>query len=414
MITDSNELVSICKRQMNEMGYAPRYKERIFSKLDVLLSWVLKENLCDYSPGVGKRCIDTELGSGYQQRRLSYEESLLPIAINKINALQKTGSIVPIKEKKRHSFPEEYLSLVDSYRTMMQIERCNKRASVERKIPIIARFLRFISDNGIPLEDVKRKDILAFMALKDCSDRYRYDAGNIIRDFIGYISDIDYCSDEVLRQVPHFTYRYTRSLPTVYTHQEIRQLLSSFDRASGIGKRDYLVTLLAAVYGWRAADIANLEFSAIHWDENIIEFNQQKSGNHVCFPLLPEVGNAIIDYLRNGRPKTEQKCIIVSHVTSYKGAAMDVSNMHSIITIHMKKAGIKGWEKRRHGPHSLRHSIASNMLIDDVSLPIIQQVLGHKNPETTQIYLSMDIQSLRKCTSPVPGFKNHPIYGGAE
>ena len=57
MITESNELVSICKRQMNEMGYAPRYKERIFSKLDVFLSWVLKENLCDYSPGVGKRCI---------------------------------------------------------------------------------------------------------------------------------------------------------------------------------------------------------------------------------------------------------------------------------------------------------------------------------------------------------------------
>ena len=57
MITESNELVSICKRQMNAMGYAPAYKVRIFSKLDVFLSWVLKENLCDYSPGVGKRCI---------------------------------------------------------------------------------------------------------------------------------------------------------------------------------------------------------------------------------------------------------------------------------------------------------------------------------------------------------------------
>jgi len=414
MITDSNELVSICKKQMNEMGYAHQYNERIFSKLDALIAWLQKEKLCDYSPGLGKRFIDAELGSGYQQRRLSYEESLLPIAINKINALQKTGSIVPVKEKKVHSLPEEYSSLVESYKTMLRIDRCNKQVTIEKKVLTIGRLLRFITENAISLEDIKRKDILAFMESKGFTDQYRYDASNIIRDFIGYASDIGICSSDGLKQIPHFTYRFVKPLPTVYTHEEIRKLLASFDRASGIGKRDYLMTMLAAVYGWRATDIVNLEFSSIHWDENIIEFNQQKSGNHVCYPLLPEVGNAIIDYLKNGRPKTEQKYIFVSHITSYKGAAMEASNMHAIVSAHMKKAGIKDWKNKRHGPHSLRHSIASNMLGDDVSLPIIQQVLGHKDPGTTQIYLSMDIESLRKCTSPVPGFRNHPVYGGAE
>lgn len=414
MITDSNELVSICKKQMNEMGHAAVYKARIFSKLDALLTWIQKDRVWDYSPELGKRFIEAELGSGYQQRRLTYEEGLLLIAVNKISTLQKTGSIVPVKEKKVHSLPEEYSSLVEGYKMMLRIDRCNKQSTIERKVLTVGRLLRFITENAIPLEEIKRKDILAFMESRDCTDRYRYDASNILRDFIGYASDIGFCSSNVLKQIPHFTYRFSKPLPTVYTHEEIRQLLATFDRASGIGKRDYLMTLVAAVYGWRSADIVNLEFSSIHWDENIIEFNQQKSGNHVCYPLLPEVGNAIIDYLKNGRPKTEQKCIFVSHVTSYKGLAMDASNMHSIISAHMKKAGIKDWKNKRHGPHSLRHSIASNMLGDDVSLPIIQQILGHKDPGTTQIYLSMDIEGLRKCTSPVPGFKNHPVYGGAE
>lgn len=413
MITDSKELISISKKQMGEMGYALQYKERIFAKLDRLMVWVQEENLRDYGPEVGKKFLDGELGIGYKQRRLSYEESLLMIAINKIDALQKTGSIVPIKEKKGHGFPEEYSYLVDGYRNMMQMERYNKRATLEKKELVLGGFLQFIHGKGVSLQDMKSEDIFAFMAFKSCSDRYRYNSSNIIRDFVGYASEMGFCSSDVLKQIPHFTSRVVKQLPTVYTHDEVSQLLASFDRASGIGKRNYLMTLLAAVYGWRAADILTLELSSIDWEKNVIEFNQQKSGNHVCYPLLPEVGNAIIDYLKNGRPKTGQKCIIVSHVTSYKGEAMSIANLHSTITRHMKKAGIKNWEGRRHGPHSLRHSIATNMLGADISLPVIQQVLGHKDPGTTQIYLSVDIAGLRECTFPVPGFKDHPVYGGA-
>lgn len=414
MITDSKELVFICKKKMGEMGYAHQYKERIIAKLDRLIVWVQKEKLWDYAPGIGKKFLASELGVDYKQRKLSYEECLLMIAINKIDALQKTGSIVPLKKKKRHGFPEEYMFLVDEYRNMMQTERCNKQATLRRKDIVLGDFLQFINDKGKSLQDIKSEDIVAFMAIKDGSDRYRYDSSNIIRDFVEFASKMEFCDSDVPKQIPHFTSRVVRKLPTVYTHDEVRLLLASFDRASAIGKRDYLMTLLAAVYGWRAADILTLELASIDWERNVIEFNQQKSGNHVCYPLLPEVGNAIIDYLRNGRPKTEQKCIIVSHVTSYKGEAMSVANLHATITMHMKKAGIKNWEGRRHGPHSLRHSIATNMLGADVPLPIIQQVLGHKAPETTQIYLSVDINGLRKCTFSVPEFKNHQVYGGAE
>lgn len=414
MITDSNELVSICKKKMEEMGYAPHYKERIFSKLDRLIVWIQKENLWDYAPEIGKKFLASELGVEYKQRKLSYEDCLLMIAINKIDVLQKTGSIAPLKKKTRHAFPEEYLYLVDKYRDMMQTERSNKQATIERKNIVLRDFLQFIHDKGKSLQNIKSEDIFAFMAIKDGSDRYRYDSSNIIRNFIEYASKIEFCDSNISKQIPHFTSRVVRKLPTVFAHDEVKQLLASFDRASAIGKRDYLMTLLVAVYGWRAADILTLELSSIDWGKNVIEFNQQKSGNYVSYPLLPEVGNAIIDYLRNGRPKTEQKCIIVSHVTNYKGETMSTANLHSIITTHMKKAGIKNWEGRRHGPHSLRHSIATNMLGSDVPLPVIQQILGHQDPETTQIYLSVDINGLRKCTFPVPEFENHLVYGGVE
>ena len=75
----------------------------------------------------------------------------------------------------------------------------------------------------------------------------------------------------------------------------------------------------------------------------------------------------------------------------------------------MKKAAITGWKEKKHGAHSLRHSLASNLLKKNVSLPVISTVLGHQTTETTKIYLKVDTEKLRMCTLKMPTMSS-PFY----
>jgi integrase len=194
-------------------------------------------------------------------------------------------------------------------------------------------------------------------------------------------------------------------LPTTYTEEEIRILLESVERASCIGKRDYLILLLASEYGWRSSDIVNFCFNQIDWDKNAITFNQQKTGVPVTYPLLSSTGNAIIDYLKHGRPNTNAPQIIVAHESSRKGKKLSEETIHSIVTKYMKKANISNWRHKRHGPHSLRHSLAANLLKKNISIPVISTVLGHQTIESTKVYISVDNTRLKLCALPIPALK---------
>jgi integrase len=183
------------------------------------------------------------------------------------------------------------------------------------------------------------------------------------------------------------------------------------ERSSATGKRDYLVLLLAAEYGWRSGDIVNFKFSQINWDKNVISFSQHKTDIPVEYPLLSSVGNAIIDYLKHGCPSTDVEKIIVSAESSKKGHPISSATVHSIVTKYMAKADIKNWKNKKHGAHSLRHSLATNMLKKNVSMPIISSVLGHQNTETAKIYLKIDMEKLHQCPLTMPVMYS-PHYKG--
>jgi integrase len=221
--------------------------------------------------------------------------------------------------------------------------------------------------------------------------RHAYDSGATTRDFT-------YCilPDNYIKQ---------RKLPTTYKEDEIKRVINAVERASSIGKRDYLVLLLASEFGWRSSDIVNFCFDQIDWDNNTISVDQHKTGVYEVYPLLSSVGNAVIDYLKSGRPKTDVNEIIVSGECSKRGKKLNVSTIHSIVTKYMAKANINNWREKKHGAHSLRHSLASNLLKKNISIPVISSVLGHQTTESTKTYLSIDDLRLKQCALPVPFLK---------
>lgn len=230
----------------------------------------------------------------------------------------------------------------------------------------------------------------------------RHNCGSALRIFLRYAYDNGLTKKDCSIFVLADNYKKHCRIPTTYEQSEISSMIASVERSSAIGKRDYLILLLAAEYGWRTKDIISFRFNQIDWDKNIIHFNQSKTGILVEYPLLSSVGNAIIDYLKHGRPKTNAEEIIVAADTAKKGQPLSPPTVHSIVSKYMRKANIKNWKSKKHGAHSLRHSLATNMLKNNVSIPVISTVMGHQSTETTKVYLSVDVEKLRQCPLPMP------------
>lgn len=192
----------------------------------------------------------------------------------------------------------------------------------------------------------------------------------------------------------------TDELPDVYNVEEIRQIVTSVERTSPFGIRNYAMLLLAVYYGIRASDIAGLRLEHIHWRDNQIEFIQAKTGKRITLPLRAEVGNALLDYIKNvRRNQSDNTTVFQSLIAPFN----PVTNkcVSSTISIIISKSGIN-LNKRKHGPHSLRSSIASNLLKNNEEYHVISEALGHVYTPTTKKYLRIDITSLLKCALDVP------------
>lgn len=191
----------------------------------------------------------------------------------------------------------------------------------------------------------------------------------------------------------------TPKIPTVYTREEVEAMLLSIDRVHPQGKRDYAMVLLAARYGLRISDINGLRFNNLDWERNQISVTQQKTGKRVNLPLSEEVGNAIIEYLRYGRPSVDLPFVFITAHAPYK--ELSGSTLGKNMMDWMRAAGINS-AGRKHGPHALRHSLATNLLKSRETLPVISGILGHSSTESTMLYLRVDMNLLRQCALDVP------------
>ncbi len=206
--------------------------------------------------------------------------------------------------------------------------------------------------------------------------------------------------------------RKREKLPSYFSAEEVMRIEQTGSRSNRSGKRNYAMQLLASRLGLRASDIAGLQFSDIDWDKNVITLTMKKTKKVIELPLLADVGNAIIDYLRHGRHEFPLQSVFLSTKAPYVAATkhMVCSAINDIIL----RSGVDTSGKH-HGPHSLRHSLASAMLNGGTMMPVISESLGHRSTETTLTYLKIDILSLLKCALPVPAVSDgfYKQRGGA-
>lgn len=181
-----------------------------------------------------------------------------------------------------------------------------------------------------------------------------------------------------------------------FTGDELESLLEHPDRMTAIGKRDYAMMVLAAQSGLRACDVVRLEFGSIDWRTREIRLVQHKTGEPMSLPLQAESGNAIADYILNGRPDSALPNVFLCHTGVIR--PLDARSASGVVSKHMKLAEIPA---KRRAFHALRRTFGTRLLQNEVSFELIQQLLGHRNMDSMKLYLSIDEQGLKQCALPL-------------
>jgi len=271
-------------------------------------------------------------------------------------------------------------------------------ATIESNTQKVQLLIKFLVTQGVTsLSDITIRHIENYLrTLENKAVKYVGTFLYVFRNFFSFLYERGYIVDDLTPMLPKVRTPRNASIPYVWSKDDIKKLLSAIDRDDPKGKRDYAILLIAIRLGLRIGDIRNLKKSSIDWNRKTINLKMLKTGQPIELPLLKDIGWAIIDYLQNGRPATNSECLFVRHRAPFN-AFGGRNSFNKELHRYILKAGLNMPGDQWHGMHSLRSTLAGNMLEIKSPLPIISEALGHQSVNTTSIYLKIDIEGLRKC-----------------
>jgi site-specific recombinase XerD len=257
-------------------------------------------------------------------------------------------------------------------------------------------FLDFLGERkATTLDQVTAADLSAFV-----SSRHHLKPKTLsrilsdVRSFLRFLTLRGILPNDLSGELPKVCVPHDASIPSVWESELVAKLLEAIDRSAAKGKRDYAMLLLAARLGLRVGDIRTLTLDHLHWEDSTLEIRQSKTGTPLILPLTEEVGAALIDYLKTGRPKTSHREVFLKLNPPFE--PFGGNNLYHIITYWRRVAGITfRCPRQPRGLHSLRHTLATRLLEEETPLPTIAAILGHTRLESTRLYAKADVDALR-------------------
>ena len=189
-------------------------------------------------------------------------------------------------------------------------------------------------------------------------------------------------------------------IPRAFTREQVDAMLcaAGTDR-SPLGLRDHAILLLLATYGLRAGEVARLRLEDIDWRGERIRVRQSKTGAESHVPLVRPVGEALLKYLRKGRPATDAREVFICSRAPYSPFRRG-SSLYAVVGRRLGQAGIE--VQGRHGSHAFRFARAGSLLDAEVPLKTIGDLLGHRSATSTEVYLRLVTDDLRAISLDLP------------
>lgn len=354
---------------------------RILKKIE---PYMAAHGIDAYTPEVGRQYFEdylaeNELGASRRKAMLT--------AIRRINNFYSGIEYTIQQECKEELLPDGYEHVLNMFAAQCA-EAGNKAITLKSK----RHFLRCFLGDCISLGCLDIHSLNPSYVARACLMVGNKDGWAIIRDFLKFLSTSGIIENDFSTLVPR--YRRPINVPVTYSEEEIHRFEEAIDRTSGIGKRDYAMLILATRLGMRSGDIVKLSLGELDFEHNEIDFIQQKTGGALRLPMLPEVREALADYIYNARPQAASDTVFLRHSAPYLGITTSVIRFET--TKYFKMAGID-ISGKKHGPHTFRSSLASSMVNDNVPYEAVRKILGHADPDAIKHYAKLDIEKLREC-----------------
>lgn len=341
------------------------------------------------------------------EKRLEYERGQaarascqnLRKAAHWLREMYQTGSISLSKVPNwgQREPVEEFNSLLQKFYADTKTHKNMAETSREVARSAVRRFLFELEDHGYQfLSDFTPLNIS--VCVTSFARHYTgglHSAMYSVRLFLRYLHEKGLTSTNLSKSLPELI--STRKMfHEGFYQEELERLLNQPNRSTSVGKRDYAIMVLAVQSGLRACDIVRLELGNIDWRAKSIRLVQHKTGQPLILPLEVESGNAIAEYILNGRPEAALPYLFLCHTGPAR--PLDARSASGIVSRYMKQANIYAG---RRAFHALRRTFGTRLLQSEIPVELIQQLLGHTDINSMKSYLSVDELGLKKCALPL-------------
>lgn len=377
--------------QLGRLGYKNYQANRQMGLVAHLSGWMVERGIC---PGE----LSTEMVDDFfcERRRLGHAWLITAMAARPLLGFLREANVVPVPSRPAPANPAE--ALLERYREFLVHQRGLVPATVAHYGVAAQVFVEAVgAHRGRDLGSLTAAEVSCFITAA-CTRPVKMSARELVsalRSFLRFLHIEGVTAGPLSQAVPAYASWGASSLPRPLLPEQTARLLGSCDRRTARGRRDYAVLVLLVRLGLRAGEVAGLRLDDIDWHAGELRV-RGKGPREERLPLPCDVGEAVVGYLRRGRPEAESRAVFLRAIAPLM--ALCPTGVSWVVYDACDRAGLA-----RVGAHRLRHSAATDMLRAGASLAEVGQVLRHRRAGTTAIYAKVDHTALCPLARPWPG-----------
>ena len=291
----------------------------------------------------------------------------------------------------RHPYGDE----IAVYQQWMREERGLSEQTIRTQLFNVKIFFDWLAVSETPLASVKVTDIDSAIAARHaqgtCNRRTIHDYARHLKSFIRFAEDRSWCRPGMAKGIRPLRMYPDETMPKGISRTNVLRLLETTEGNRPVDKRDRAILMLLIAYGLRAGEVSALRLDDLDWEKETLTVRRSKSGRTNLYPLSRGVGQATLRYILEVRPRRPERTLFFTLVAPIRPVTPG-----ALWEIVSKRLGSLGIVTGPRGPHALRHAAAQHLLDQGMSMKVIGDFLGHRDPDSTATYAKVNLSALRE------------------
>jgi len=290
--------------------------------------------------------------------------------------------------------PSLFADLIKDFSDYMRGERGLAEATIRNRCWHVGQFLGGLPGQSCSFSEVSVRDVDAFLARKGSQGWGRVavaTSSKALRSFFRHAEMRGWCVCGIAASIEGPRVFQQEALPVGPHWADVQRLISSASSNQPRDIRDQAILMLFAIYGFRSGEVAGLRLEQLNWEREVIAVVRPKQRRAQQYPLVHSVGDAILRYLQQVRPRCARREIFLTLKAPFR--PLSAGALYHLVSSRLFALGI---ESPCHGPHSLRHACAGHLVGEGFSLKEVGDHLGHRSAYATRTYTKVDLAGLRE------------------